>query len=396
MSARPRIASLRDLILALRTSIRRETQQQRQRDETFKKLGREIIAALNESLTRKHDTNRQAELNRLSQELEDCRVTLNIIGDRIISLEDHLSSNEYHLQQIEADVYRKLEQETERSVAPHAMQIQPNTPQNQSFGLLETLYSRMGDVRIFFERLNNFEYDLRDELDEREVLHATGGVRLLSDAQFFEQSRRHRENMERDLEFAQEEVEKLKKQCVQAGIEFEEPRSLALLSQAAAHLDPTTSGGLSDGHDNCEGKLDTIGAFITSQERIEEWLEKPFNGSEPGQGAVKAGFEQQPRRESGFSDFAWIQKPDTVIQSTLSEPVEQGTAKAQEGPQWTFGPQPGSSLLEALLLESASTPLGRYAQWRGNGVPSKLVTSVSECRVHQTAEWPSQSACHSS
>ncbi|KAF2846792.1 hypothetical protein T440DRAFT_521569 [Plenodomus tracheiphilus IPT5] len=311
MSAQPQIASLRDVVLTLRTSLRRENQQLRQQEDALKNILDGVMTFLKSNIASPDKPGEREVLHQLHQEMNIYTINLNAHRDRVASLEDHLSNNEYKMQRIEELVYRQLDKETGR-LASQPPQTTEKRDEGEDIGLLEQLYSRMGDVRIFLERLNNFEADVREQLDERDVLRVAGHSNLDTDADFLRHSRMNREAMQRDLDDAQAQVQALKDECIHHGIEFDEPQLPALLyhtEMEARSLNSDSSRSMGAQPSVPASIVDTL---LTKEEFVEQWLDPP-------------------------------------------SPMERPASMPVSRSQWRV-PTQGTSLLEALQLDSWAKP----------------------------------------
>ncbi|KAH7378345.1 hypothetical protein BKA66DRAFT_571766 [Pyrenochaeta sp. MPI-SDFR-AT-0127] len=317
----------------------------------------------------------QDTLNRLLHELKGSRNELKSLRERAAALEDSLSRYEYQLQRIEEDVYQELDRELQDNRAPHEPHLESSSagiiePKTHDTGtateLRDMLYSRMGDIRIHLERLNNFEFDLQDELQERDILRAAGNAEVTTDAEFFEHARGERARIQQELEDAQVEVSKLKERCIQNNIGFEDPQFAEVLYQPGMDSLVTASGLGEPQMEEHQGSSTIINAFFNAQERIKQWLEKPSGSPNSEPDATKEARQEWTRRDSSSSDAGWVMTPSLVRPPSSLRTVGMNGLAESELPQWRAGPPPGSSLIEALLLESSSTPLGYGHQPKTN------------------------------
>ena len=369
MSARAQIASLRAMTLATRTSVKRERYQRYQQEEEFEKILEEFMDVVGISSTQDPDPQSRYTLSRLSLELKASKLNLKTIRERAATLEDNLSNYEYHLERVEQDIYLELNEELQRSQDSYGMGFQSSSAQpiipcnssvDKSIGLRDRLYSRMGDLRIYLERLNNFEYDLREELDERDLIRASGETGMTTDTQFFEQTRIERAKIKQDLDRAQEDVRELKKKCLRDGIHFEEPQFAEMPFYSETESSTTTFDPCTQTVEEPQGSSSIIGAFFSAQERVKRWLKEPSgspNSAKEGAGEVP---DERGRRESASSDMGWVMTPSNSKRPASMRAAGKHGSAVHDTPEWRYGPRPGSPLLEALLLESAATPLGTY------------------------------------
>ena len=178
------------------------------------------MATLNTAATDESYLKNLNTLNKLSLELRRCRSDWKAIRERADALEDILVHHERQAQQLGDEMYTGLDEIQRSNVQRDELQVQSSSvhtalPRISSSGgesgLLSRLYTRMGDARIYFERLNNFEFDFREEMEERELLRASGQLEAITDAEFFKQMKAEKTKTRRELGEAQEEVENLKR-----------------------------------------------------------------------------------------------------------------------------------------------------------------------------------------
>ncbi|KAF1832447.1 hypothetical protein BDW02DRAFT_581204 [Decorospora gaudefroyi] len=378
-NARAQITPLRELIFGTRMDVKREKYKCHLQEEQYEKIMENLMATLNTATTPESDLQNIHTLNGLSLELKHCRNELNATRKRTFALEDILSCHERRMHQMEDDAYTdfmkiNLENDELDRVQVQSSSVRTVLPQTShtNCGLLARLYTRMGDTRIHFERLNNFEFDFREEMEERELIRASGQLEDTTDAQFFEQMKAERIKIQQDLEEAQKEVETLKNLCIQNGIDFEEPQVPDMLPDAGPEdyskiFDPSTLT-----QDVQPGSSSVIGAFFNAQDRVARWLRASSGSPSSDKDETKDEPEPQRRRESQSTDMGWVLTPSTAKHPvSLTASSEHGPGD-QDLPVWTSGPGPGSRLLEALLLESATTPLGTFDAHRkrlGNHSP---------------------------
>lgn len=358
MAAVRQITSLQNVILTARMDVKRERTRCRQQEEFFESIMDSFIDLLHSATTHASYAECKKDLDDLSHKMKASREELKVQRQRSNELENGLSNQEYQLTKLEEEIYQKLDTEFRLgSPKPTSPPAQPAFPTQRQFETVDTdtsrgpreeLYSRMADLRILLERLNNFEFDLRDELDQRDILRATGQFDVSSDAAFFEETRAERAKIQTELEQAQADVERLKQQCIQRGIQFEDVQFHNLFNDAdidtfstpstqeeAAILPlPESPGGI-------------IGSFLIARERVKRWLD-PSSPQNQGNSPAEHEGDSQARRES-WSDVGWV-TPDSWPRR---ERPSAGDG-AHGMPVWNSGPPPGSSHLEALLRECST------------------------------------------
>lgn len=384
MSGRAQIAGLRDIILTKRIEVKRERSQRYIQEEQFERIMETYMDVLSTITPKGFDLQTRSTLNRISQELKSCKKDLETLRKRAATLEDALSRHEYELQRVEEHVYLDLDKQLKQSELSYRREIERNSTSAISpsgsnvdtrMGLRDRLYSRIGDVRIYLERLYNFEYDLREELEQRDLIRASGQVVTTTDYQFFEQTSAERTRIQQDLEQAQVEVEELKEKCLQNGIEFEEPTFAEDHGQTETDSFATIFEDSTYQPEEAQGSSSIIGAFYSAHERVMRWLKEPTGPGHP----EKEGAESIPEemRQSSSSDIVWV--PAAKRPASIGTAGKYGSA-VNDAPRWRYGPRPGSSLLEALLLDSASTPLAGYSHLPGSSIAIGARQSLPDSR----------------
>jgi hypothetical protein len=366
MDAMRQVASLRNIILTGRIDVKREQARCSQEEETFKRHMDSFMATI--TIAQEHGTYQECKAN-----LEDLSRKVKMSGEELSSLrkgcserEDNVSNHEYQLTRLEEHIYHQIDAEyrfnsiqptTNSSHGSLSTQVQAvnNTAQAPS-NARDELYSRMGDLRILLDRLSEFEYELRQELDERDVLRATGQIDVSDDKTFFEGRREDRAKLQQELEETQADVERLKHLCRRKGIDFEDVHfhnpfysyieadgtysTLSTQAEASKMPLPESPSGILD-------------AYFSKQERVENWvLEDPSSSGPTLTGTAGTGADERARRESDSSyDRCMSQSPPLGRRPSSARSA--GDNEAFFGmPQWMSGPPPGSEHIAALLKES--------------------------------------------
>ncbi|KAI8937914.1 hypothetical protein NX059_005598 [Plenodomus lindquistii] len=361
MSARPQISSLRDMILAVRTNLGRENNNRRQHEHMFQLVATDFISAVELFMATINTDPSPHALRHLHQKLVTYKDSMDTARDRAAPLEELLSNHEYQLQRVEEMAYTHMHNITEPNTRQSSKDKGTFDPEPGEPAVLKRLYLSMGHVGNLLERLYNFEFDLREQLDERDIARRTGEILADTDAQFFEDSRLQREQLERQLETAQAEMQALKLSCHRDGIEFEEPNFPDVLFHTREESSLSRSEPVISRPRALPGSSSTIDAWFSSQDNTKKWVERlPTTSEQQNQdeflGApLKITVEPWKRRMSAASEFEWVDSTNA-----RGRPDSTSVSISASLPQWR-DPPPGSSLLEALLLESATTPLGHYA-----------------------------------
>ena len=363
LSTRPQVASLIGAILVTRTNLKKERLQYVREEKKVEDMFSECMAQLHIHTASKFSMERRNNAFQSQHQLEHCRADLKLLRERTAILEDTLSNYEYQLERLEEEVYldiieasRRAEPKPQPVRAPSSFlntTLPIDTGHDQASGLRERLYTRMGDIRIYHERLSNFEFDLRDRVEERDAIRAAGQTELTSNADFFERARAQRMRIKEEHDKAHEDVRELKRQCIQEGIQFEEPDFLNPIY--CTHPEGTTPSS-----EPTSSLPNMIEDYFASQERTTNWL----GGSVELMNATgEVGEEksnQGSRRTSASSDMVWVPRPSSKQRRASRPRSRRRSPAAYDAPEWRSGPPPGTPLLEALLLESASTPLGTF------------------------------------
>jgi hypothetical protein len=364
LSTRPQVASLVGAILVTRTNLKKERLQCERQEKTEEELFGKCMARLHALPLSDLNVNSREDVYRSYNELKICRADLRSLRERTAALEDTLSNYEYQLERLEEEVYTNIpqarqpkkpaqEQKAPSSILHTTLPIQ--TGQHHNLGLQERLYTRMGDIRIYHERLSNFEFDLRDRVEEREAIRAAGQNELTSNSEFFERARAQRLRIKEEHDKAHEDVRELKLQCLHEGIEFEEPDFLNPIY--CTHPEGTTPNS-----EPAPGLPNMIEDYFASQERTAKWLGGSAESTDaPGEIGEEVS-NYGTRRASASPDIVWVQRPSSEQRRGSKPPSRSASPAAHDAPQWRSGPPPSSARLEALLLESASTPSGAFRE----------------------------------
>lgn len=365
MSAKHRIALLRNFILTTRMDARKQKTRCKQQEESFYRIMSDFISVLGIA-TKSSYSQYKTDLDRLSMQLRTIWDEIKALRESSCSLEDALSNYEYQLTELEDEVYSQLDQEFRRNSpqpSPHNASNRSTQPDHATTTNADTaprdeLYSRMSDIRIFLDRLTNFEYTLGQELDERDVLRAAGQIDISSDEQFFEEAKVERARIQNDLEQAQADVAKLKEQCTRLGLEFEDVQfHNPLVDETEIYTESLSPMAEQPDivPDERRGSSSILDSFFSARERVRNWVTNPsslkFQPCDNGM-EVREQAERGPESEFGCG---WVLMPEPSRNRRPSSPLSlEAFDRCHNYPQWTTGPPPGSELLEALLLESIS------------------------------------------
>ncbi|KAF2179456.1 hypothetical protein K469DRAFT_641352, partial [Zopfia rhizophila CBS 207.26] len=284
MSAKERIASLRSLILTARMSVKWERNRCHQQEELFVNIMNSFMSVLDVAASQGFYSPSKDELDHLSRKLNSSSDDLKRQREKTARMEDGLSNQEYRLTELEGEIYQELDREfrlhrssNQTSTTSHSVSEEPTSIRDTDTEivepLLDELYSRMGDLRILLDRLNDFEYELRQELDERDLLRAAGQCNLDSDEEFFEGRKIERTQIQSELEQAHADVNRLKELCTAQGIPFEDVQFPNLLDNAYSETSTATSGNKQENiSTRRSGSSNILNTFLNARERVKSWL----------------------------------------------------------------------------------------------------------------------------
>jgi hypothetical protein len=393
LSTRAHVASLVGLILVTRTNLKREQYQRDRQESKVEDLLSECMAQLHAHTA--SDMERRNNAFQSHHQLERCRADLKLLRERTAILEDTLSNYEYQLERLEEAVYldiiearRQEEPKPEPPKAPSSFlntTLPIDTGHDHAPGLRERLYTRMGDIRIYHERLSNFEFDLRDRVEERDAIRAAGQNELTSNADFFERARAQRMRLKEEHDKAHEDVREMKLLCFQQGIEFEEPDFLNPIY--CTHPEGTTPSS-----EAAPGLPNMIEDYFSSQERTANWLAESAEPANAIGEDEEDGFGQEKRRASASSDGVWVPRPSSGQRKISRSMAPRRGPVAYNSVQCQSSSPPGSPWLEALSLESASTPLGTFRQRSETQASPRARNSFPESWIGQSTMQGAQKA----
>jgi hypothetical protein len=163
VSTRAQVASLRGAILVARTNLKKERLQCYRQEKTEEDLFGKCMAQLHALTLSELDANIRDDMYRSYNELNFCRADLRLFRKRTTIIEDTLSNYEYQLERLEEEVYLDITQSRQPQEPEHERKAPSSslhntlpiqTGQDHILGLRERLYTRMGDIRIYHERLS--------------------------------------------------------------------------------------------------------------------------------------------------------------------------------------------------------------------------------------------------
>jgi hypothetical protein len=363
MSAIRQITSLRDVILTARMDIKRERTLCSQQEAFFESLMDAFVTLLNSVLEHGSYLQCKNDLDDLSKKMLSSKEDLKMLRQRSSRMEDGLSSQEYRLTKLEEDLYQRINTEYEPNSTQTAadssrtsnttkIPMKANRPEDPA-SPRDEFYSRMGDLRILLDRLGNFEHELRQELDERDLLRATGQIRISDDTDFFAETRNERAKLQKELEDTQADVKRLKQLCIYEGIEFEDiqfhnPFYLEAVTDETYSKPPIQAEAAT--LPRPESSSGIISSFLSTQDKVKDWLKDP-SSSEPLPTGTAERLTETARRES-FCSSDWEMPHSWLRKRRPSSARSEGNGEAALPPP---GSQHHATLLEQIKME----PSGR-------------------------------------
>lgn len=290
-------------------------------------------------------------------------------------MEDRLSSHEYTLTKLEQKVYHQVDSEWRPGLTEQTPLIsQPSALLERSHEAFQgptsqnprdELYSRMGDLRILLDRLHEFEDYLRQELDERDILRATGQILLSDDAVFLEETRNERAKLQSDFEEAQADVERLKQRCIRQGIDFQDVQFQDPFQQETCYDDAYST--LSTQEEPAalslpESPPGILGTILATRERVKNWLKNPSSSDILLTGTAERESEDRARPESRL-DADWVLPCGRSSWPRHGRPVSSASSAGDDKTR-TSRPPLGSELMKAFLNESVKEPISNIRKRR--------------------------------
>ncbi|KAF2114165.1 hypothetical protein BDV96DRAFT_110799 [Lophiotrema nucula] len=293
LAARPRIAAIRIQILTFRVDVKRERDGYSRVESLIEKVLDQFMEILGTAGTTGAYMSSWDHLEHLRDRLLSAREDLKKQREKLAAVEDGLSNQEYKLTEMEQEIYQELDREylsgpSSQTHTGLALNTPPPTTSdtNTTHSAQQELYSRMGDLRILLDRLNDFEVDLRQELDDRDVSRAYGETGLIPDEQFFEEHRNVRKQLQQDMDGVQAEISRLKQLCDSQMIPYEDVQFPEPLYEASTSDASTTSARLPEAPvpepavSQRSGSSSVIKSFMNTRDRVKKWLGDPLNPAE--------------------------------------------------------------------------------------------------------------------
>ena len=298
-SAQRRAARLRDRVLALRAQLI----DQRSKCLILRRHSQEVqgkfMSMLDPAVEKGNLEHAQPELAQTYQEIRKSNAELNQQESQTRDLEDRLCVLEYRLGKLEDRLYqgREIGLEdyetgygyTETSSEGITVTSSNGTTHDNTPPCLQELYSRMGDLKILQDRLEDFEFELQQELRNREALLSRGEA-VLPEDEFLESYRPQEKQIRAELVQAETDVQDLRELCLREGIN---PDNENFLSNSEVHSEPFTVPPEIEGatvqqytsypmgpYGNSPPTGHIFSGVLTTRDRINTWLKEILYGND--------------------------------------------------------------------------------------------------------------------
>ena len=292
-SAQRRVARLRGRVLALRAQLI----DQRSKCLIMRRYSQEVqgkfMSMLDPAVEKGNLEHAQPELAQTYQEIRESNAELNQQESQTRDLEDRLCVLEYRLGKLEDRLYQDWEIDledyetdygyTETSSEGITVTSSNGTTHDNTPLCLQELYSRMGDLKILQDRLEDFEFELQQELRNREALLGQGEA-VLPEEEFLESYRPEENQIRAELVRAETDVQDLRELCLREGIN---PDDENFLSNSEVHSEPFTvppeiEGPTVQQYPLCPIRLygnsppagHIFSGILTTRDRINTWLKE--------------------------------------------------------------------------------------------------------------------------
>ncbi|KAF1998972.1 hypothetical protein P154DRAFT_577364 [Amniculicola lignicola CBS 123094] len=356
MNAQPRIAQLRNLILSLRLDVKQERDRCTELETLFDHILDNFILVLNAATAHGFYGRYKDELDRYAENLKSLRGGLKRQREKNSRLADTLCNQEYTLTDLEGKIYQELDREFRIGLSPpttftsisQADTTRKSDDTSTAESTRDELYSRMGDLRVLLDRLADFEFELRQELDERDLLRGAGQMNLISDDQLFQERKVEHQELQQELEKTRADVDSLKELCTSRGIAFEDVQfanpydeSEEALTARSERLDPESTPPLAGST--------ILSTFLSTRDRVKKWLSEPV--PEASYQTENDRPEDQASQVSLTEGWVGVKHTKQGRPSSASGKLET-TEALPVLPRWNLGPAPGSHHLRPMLSDS--------------------------------------------
>lgn len=320
----------------------------------------------------------QTELDQAYQGILESNAELNQQELRTRDLEDRLCVMEYRLGKLEDKVYRDNEialedygtgcEGIETSSDDLTESSSHGTAQDNIPPCLQELYSRIGDLKILQDRLEDLEFEIKQTLRIREDL-ASSSQAVLPEDEFLQNCRLEENQIREELARTETDVQDLRELCLREGIN---PDDEIYLSDPEVHSEPfTVPPNIEDSTlqqrpffpIRSYGNAPLTGHFLTTissaRDRINLWLKEILVRSDPETPIP------DPEDKAQDWDSSWIKlthdRMDVTDQqaSTSSRRSLVASVGCFEASQWTLESHRSHSKLLRPIRSDPGLPTSR-------------------------------------
>lgn len=298
-SAQRRVARLRGRVLALRGQL----VDQRSKCLILRRHSQEVqgkfMSMLDPAVEKGNLEHAQPELAQTYQEIRESNAELNQQESHTLDLEDRLCVLEYRLGKLEDRLYQDRETGLEdyetgygytgTSSEGITVTSSNGTTHDNAPPCLQELYSRMGDLKILQDRLEDFEFEFQQELRNREA-RLSQGEAVLPEDEFLESYKPEEDQIRAELVQAETDVQDLRKLCLREGIN---PDDEIFLPNSEVHSEPFTVPPEIEGatvqqyplypmrpYGNSPPTGHIFSGILTTRDRINAWLKEILYGND--------------------------------------------------------------------------------------------------------------------
>ena len=151
----------------------------------------------------------------------DQEKTTTRIGDDLSNLEFRLAAEQEEVQKRmhSSNFISEVQKEMMNEAYAQSEQSSRSSSESSIPPLVAEYFERKGDIGIYYERLQELDFNHEEGLMERGFLHDRGDPVEPSDEEFQSNYKSQRKQIEYDLETAEEEAEMLRKRCEDEGLD---------------------------------------------------------------------------------------------------------------------------------------------------------------------------------
>lgn len=297
-SAQRRVARQRGRVLTLRAQLTDQISKCLILRRHSQEVQGKFMSILDPAVEKGNLEHAQPELARTYQEIRESNAELNQQESQTRDLQDRLCVLEYQLGKLEDGLYQDreigLDYETgygytETSSEGVTVTSSNGTTHDNTPPCLQGLYSRVGDLKILQDRLEDFKFERQRELRDREALLSQGNI-VLPEDEFLESYRLEEEQIRVELVQAETDVQDLRELCLREGIN---PDDEIFLPNSEAHSESfTVPPEIEDAtvqqypsypmkpYGNSPPTGHIFSGILSTRDRINTWLKEILYGSD--------------------------------------------------------------------------------------------------------------------